>query len=153
QEDKLVSPDAAIDAARDALKTHLKPDAKSTRRRPTHIKRCLKPLLQQRSDLVFIGRLLLVRPVRHLVRGVLFERDKHSVRLRAYLKPLYETQGFGDEISFGYARRIHDLPVWDPHFEPLLMETLADILDEIGPVTTLAELAPMMSGSVWVDQA
>jgi hypothetical protein len=39
QEDKLISPGAAIDAARDAVKPHLKSDAKSTRARPTHIKR------------------------------------------------------------------------------------------------------------------
>lgn len=154
QEDRLVGPDAAIDAARDALKARVKPDAKSTRARPSHIKRYLKPLLQQRSDLVLIGQLLLVRPVRHLIRGVLFERpNKHSVRLRAYLKPLYETQGFGEEIRVGYVRRSHNLPVRAPHFEPLLLETLADIFDEIGPVTTLADLAPMLSGTMWVDQA
>jgi hypothetical protein len=154
QEDRLLSAGEAIDAARDILKTNLKPDAKPMGTGPAHIKRYLKPLLQQRSDLVLIGRLLLVRPVRHLMRGVLFDRaHKGCFRLWTYLKPLYETQGFGDEIRYGYARRIHDLSVREPHFEPLLMETLADILDEIGPITTLADLAPMLSGTMWVDQA
>ena len=54
-------------------------DAKHPGTRPADLKRYLKPLLKQRSDLVLIGRLLIIRPVRHIVRGVFFGRtsDKY----------------------------------------------------------------------------
>jgi hypothetical protein len=71
-ENKLLSPDQAIALARQYLQDVLKPQDGPKRKRPPDLKRCLKPLLQQRSDLVLIGRLLVIRPVRHVVRGALF---------------------------------------------------------------------------------
>src|SRR5438876_878009 len=66
QEGRLLSVDEAIALARDALQSTLKPeDLRRRRNRPADIKRYLKPLLQQRSDLVLIGPLLVIRPVRH----------------------------------------------------------------------------------------
>ena len=69
-EDKLLSADDAITLARKNLRELIKPeDAKHPGTRPADLKRYLKPLLKQRSDLVLIGRLLIIRPVRHIVRG------------------------------------------------------------------------------------
>ena len=61
-------------------------DAKHPGTRPADLKRYLKPLLKQRSDLVLIGRLLLIRPVRHIVRGVFFDRtsDKYQFEIVRY---------------------------------------------------------------------
>ena len=67
-------------------------DAKHPGTRPADLKRYLKPLLKQRSDLVLIGRLLLIRPVRHIVRGVFFARtgDKYKFEIVRYIRPLFE---------------------------------------------------------------
>jgi hypothetical protein len=106
---------------------------------PADLKRYLQPLLQERDDLVLIGRLLLIRPVRHLLRGAMFERtsDKYSFRLRWYVQPLcdpYGGLGYGDYFD------TNACPVWQPHFEPLLMDTLAeDVFSRVGPMTTLGD--------------
>ena len=49
--------------------------------RPSDIKRYLKPLLQQRSDLVLVGRRLIIRPVRHLLRGAFLDRTSDKYRV------------------------------------------------------------------------
>ena len=92
-EDKLLSADDAIAVARKNLQELVKPeDAKHPGTRPADLKRYLKPLLKQRSDLVLIGRLLLIRPVRHIIRGVFFDRtsDKYLFKIRLILRLLLE---------------------------------------------------------------
>ena len=107
--------------------------------RPADIKRYLKPLLELRSDLVVVGRLL-IRPVRHLLRGALFERtsDKYRFGVRPYIQPVFRSPkgcGYGDLI-FGRWE------VWQPHFVPLLMDCLAtEAFDRWAPVITLDGLA------------
>jgi hypothetical protein len=69
-EGELLSVDEAIALARRNLETLLKPEpGPRLGTRPADLKRFLKPLLKQRSDLVLMGRLLIIRPVRHLLRG------------------------------------------------------------------------------------
>jgi len=83
-EDKLLTPDEAIALARKQLESVLKPEAIKRRgTRPADIRRYLKPLLEQRPDLVLIGRMLLIRPVRHILRGAFLDRtgDKYSFRI------------------------------------------------------------------------
>ena len=67
---------------------------------PSDIKRYLRPLLQERDDLVLIGRLAFTRPVRHLIRGAFFDRtgDRIHLGLERSVKPLYHAP---DEINFG----------------------------------------------------
>ena len=56
----------AVERAREILKTVLPPQKKLLRKppsnRPSDIKRYLKPLLQERDDLVLVGRLLFHPP-------------------------------------------------------------------------------------------
>ena len=95
-EDKLLSADDAIALARRNLQELMKPeDVKHPGTRPADLKRYLKPLLKQRSDLVLIGRLLLIRPVRHIVRGVFFDRtsDKYLFKLHVIVRLLVEPGG------------------------------------------------------------
>jgi len=110
--------------------------------RPADIKRYLKPLLEQRSDLVLIGRLLLIRPIRHLLRGAVFEPsgDKYSFRLW----PLIKLLGRDSSEGFGYADPVHEghWKVWRPHFQPLLLDSLAeDVFARLGRLTTMSDLA------------
>lgn len=141
-EDRLLSPDEAIALARETLSTVLKPED-SLRRgtRPADLKRYLKSLLKQRSDLVLIDRMLLIRPVRHILRGVFLDRtgDKYHFRMWPYLNSLWHPNPGLD--TFRYLDP-HLWYVWQPHFETLLIDTLGqDIFAPFGAVTNLEEFA------------
>jgi hypothetical protein len=139
-EDLLLTPDEAVAFARKHLES-VKPQPAGRGTRPADIKRYLKPLLQLRRDLVLVGRLLVIRPVRHLLRGAFLDRtsDRYRFRVWRYIQPLYD----GSQ-RFDYGDHIHDAAwhVWQPHFESLLIDCLAeDIFDNLGPITTLQEFA------------
>ncbi len=141
-EDRLLSAEDAIAVARQNLQVLPKPDDAKRRpgTRPADLKRYLKPLLQQRSDLVLIGRLLIIRPVRHLLRGVFFDRtsDKYRFRVLRCVKPLFSVE---DAFRFNFCTEIHPpaWTVWEPHFEALLFDALAeDVFQRVGKVTSLA---------------
>jgi hypothetical protein len=69
-EGRLLSADEAIALVRQNLQVLIKPEErKRPGTRPADLKRYLKPLLKLRPDLMLIGRLLIIRPVRHLLRG------------------------------------------------------------------------------------
>ena len=38
------------------------------------VRRALKPLLEQRADLALVGRILVIKPIRHILRGVYIDR-------------------------------------------------------------------------------
>jgi hypothetical protein len=104
-EDKLLSIEDATLVARRSLETLVNRDEPARLgTRPADIKRYLKPLLKQRSDLVLIGRLLIIRPVRHLLRGVFFDRtsDKYQFQISRCITPLFPV-----EEGAGYDEDIH----------------------------------------------
>jgi hypothetical protein len=137
-EDKLLSADDAIAIARKNLQEVVKPEvARHPGTRPADIKRYLKPLLKQRSDLVLIDRLLIIRPVRHIVRGVFFDRtsDKYQFRVHRYVQPLWldNWRHFRAQVHRGA-----DWHVWGPYFKPFLFDVLAeDVFAQLGTLTTL----------------
>jgi hypothetical protein len=139
-EGKLLAVDDAVALAKRNLATLAEPKpAARMGTRPADIKRYLKPLLKQRSDLVLIGRLLIIRPVRHLLRGVFFDRtsDKYKFRVSRYIRPLFPV----DE-GCSYNRDIHRVSwqVWQPHFKELLSDALAeDIFEEVAQIRSLAD--------------
>jgi hypothetical protein len=140
-----LSVDQAIEQARKTLNLVKPPDPRYGTR-PADIRRYLKPLLELRSDLMVVGRMLLIRPVRHLLRGALFERtsDKYRFEVRQYIQPVFGLPngcGHGDCIVGWWE-------VWQPHFVPLLMDCLAtEAFDRWAPVTTLDELATKVIAS------
>jgi hypothetical protein len=142
-EGRLLSPDDAIALARQNLQVLTKPqEPKRPGTRPADLKRYLKPLLKLRPDLMLIGRLLIIRPVRHLLRGAFFDRtsDKYQFRVYRYLTPLFAFEG---NVGVGFLTDVHPVRwhVWEPHFEPLLFDALAeDIFDWAGKITTLEGL-------------
>jgi hypothetical protein len=139
-EDKLLSADDAIAVARKNLQELVKPeDTKDPGTRPADLKRYLKPLLKQRSDLVLIGRLLVIRPVRHIVRGVFFDRtsDKYQFKLWLILRLLVEPgdrEFLRGEIDIGRCR------VWDPEFPALLFHVLEQVFSELATLESLADV-------------
>ena len=142
-EDNLMSATDAIKMARKALGDSTKPKGeKLPGTRPADIKRYLKPLLELRNDLVLIDRRLLIRPVRHVLRGAFLDRtsDKYSFRIWRYIKPLFSGNGSG----LGYGGDIHGSlsHVWQPHFQPFLLDVLqADIFEPMQKLTTLSGFA------------
>jgi len=135
-EDGSLSVAQAIEQAKGTLDS-VKPLDPRYGTRPADIKRYLKPLLELRSDLVVVGRRLLIRPVRHLLRGAFFDRtsDKYRFSITGYVQPLYgHPNSLGCDTSFDHAPS----ETWQPHFVPQLFDSLAtDIFPRWGPVTTL----------------
>jgi hypothetical protein len=139
QENRLLSIDDAIAVATKYLATVPQPK-KVRRRRPrgrSTLEQILAPLLAKRSDLALVGKLLLIRPVRHLARGAVFRWFDRKRELNAYplLWPLYEAP---------YYIRFHDAvfsgSVYDPGFEPELFDRLAgDLFAHMGKVAALDE--------------
>jgi hypothetical protein len=146
-EARLLSPDEAIALARETLRTTLKPESTPRRgTRPADIKRYLKPLLKQRSDLMVTDRMLLIRPVRHFLRGAFFDRtsDKYKFQILPYLKPLWSPSWRLEILG-----SIYGTAVWHPHFEPVLNDTLQrDIFTPLGTITTHDDLVGALADKV-----
>jgi hypothetical protein len=150
-EDRLLSVDDAIAVARKNLQELVKPeDAKHPGTRPADLKRYLKPLLKQRSDLVLIGRLLVIRPVRHIIRGVFFDRtsDKYQFKLWLIVRLLVEP---GDHELLRCAIDIDQCSVWDPEFPALLFHVLEqDVFSKVATLDSLADVERDMGlGDEW----
>ena len=138
-----LSPDQAIALAREYLQQVLKPES-GPQRKVRDLKHYLKPLLQQRSDLVLIGRLLVIRPVRHIVRGALFEKMSadYPSRFWRFMCPLFRASEHKIQRA--------SLCVWEPHFEPLLMDVLAnEIFDSVGQITSIDDFVADCSELHW----
>lgn len=149
QEAKLLSADEAIALARETLQTTLQPDDTQRRgTRPADIRRYLKSLLKQRSDLVLIGRLLIIRPVRHVLRGVFLDRrGKDSILTFTCMNLLCQPFGI---TGYGPDAWASTLDVWQPHFEPLLLDTLAEeIFEQVGKITSLDDYAAQLPDRDW----
>lgn len=108
--------------------------------RTSDIKRYLKSLLKQRSDLTLAGRFLVIRPVRHLLRGALLDRtsDKYRFNVYRYIAPLYDAES----LEYSTSLNGPDFYVWKPHFEPMLIDRLAEgVFEQAGRLTTLSDFA------------
>ncbi|MDQ2079378.1 hypothetical protein RA307_04220 [Xanthobacteraceae bacterium Astr-EGSB] len=144
-EDRLLTVDEAVAVARKNLVSVLKPDApKHPGTRPADIRRYLKPLLRLRPDLVLCGRRLLVRPVRHIMRGAFLDRtsDKYAFNIVRHINPMC-----GGQNSLGFGGAPYELiwKVWQPYFLPLLFDTLAeDVFNLVGKVTNLSGYADLL---------
>jgi hypothetical protein len=139
EEDRLQTVDEAIEAARATLGALTKPTEKKPPRAATaYLRNLLKPLLKQRSDLMLVGRMLTIRPIRHLLRGAFFDSTLDMFFISAHVNPVYlPLQDIGNQD------RIHGLPeIWQPYFEPMLMDALRDdVFPRVAPVTNLLEYA------------
>ena len=90
-----VPPEDAIAAARQYFEAVAKPPDEEPEACPAEIERHLRPLLDQRRDLVLIGGRLIIRPVRHLLRGALLDRTSgmYDFRIWEYIEALHDPAG------------------------------------------------------------
>ena len=136
-ENRLLTVDDAIEVARKNLDALPKPPKARSPRGPTVLKRMLAPLLAKRSDLALVGHhLLLIRPVRHLIRGAEF-RWHHGGRVCSacpYLRPLYQpNELFLENAAFSGA--IHGAD-----FAPMLFDRLAaEVFPVLGAIATIED--------------
>jgi hypothetical protein len=153
QDARLLSADEAVELARRTLQAAL--ERRRPRRpaaRPADLKRYLKALLKERSDLVLVDRALVIRPVRHIVRGVMFGRT--GDRFQFAIGPLVQALCYADDYPGpGWQGNIVGRAfeaVWQPLFEPVLTEALArHVFDRIGQITTLGDLAAYRFDDRW----
>jgi hypothetical protein len=146
---EILSADEAATWATQHVREAAPPARRGGGTRPADIKRYLNALLKLRSDLVLVDRLLVIRPVRHIVRGVMLDRtgSKYCFRIHRYLQHLAGGIAYGTD-RFG----LRWWDVWQPYFEPALMDVLAeDVFESIGRRTTLAEVG--RDGAGWDDVA
>lgn len=130
-EDRLLSVDEAAEVARRTIAAIPPPAPKKPRARQADIKRYLKPLLELRSDLHLAGRLLVIRPTRHLLRGAWFESslDPLSFYLNWFVQPL----GGGPWLR----DRVGSLDVDHPQFLPLFHHCLRNVFERVARFATL----------------
>jgi hypothetical protein len=134
--------ETALTWARHELESTRQKIARPTTRQ-RDIRRYLKSLLKQRGDLALVGRFLFIRAVRHVLRYAYFAptSDRYEFHVLRQCTPLFSRGGSTrhqvDHLKF---------EVWQPHFESMLIDSLArDVFDEIGKITTLPDLAGMQS--------
>jgi hypothetical protein len=149
-EDKLLSVDDAIALARKSVSELPEPPRHRRPRGPTMLKRILAPLLAKRSDLVLAPSLLLVRPVRHLMRGGEFEWTDHGTKctVRPFIRPLYQPSPiFLNDAVF-------DESVENPDFEAMLFDRLAiEVFEPLGHISTIEDLIESKWGKqLWSKQ-
>jgi hypothetical protein len=135
-ENKLLSVDGAIEVARKNLKDLPKPARTGKPRGPTVLKRILAPLLEKRRDLVLVNALLIIRPVRHLIRGAHIRWHDPSMRytISPHIRPLYQP----GELFLEYA--IADIPIDDPDAPAMLFARLAEeIFEPLGQIATIED--------------
>ena len=117
---------------------------------PTALKRMLAPLLTKRSDLVLAHRLLLIRPVRHLMRGAEFEWSDHGTKCstRPFIRPLYQpSRVFLNDAVFSES-------VENPDFEPMLFDRLAaEVFEPLGKISTIEDFIESNWGKrLWLSR-
>ena len=137
--------------AKKSLKGLSEPPKQRNLRGPTALKRMLKPLLALRSDLVLAPSLLLIRPVRHLMRGAEFEWSDRGTTcsVRPFIRPLYQpSRVFLNDAVFSGS-------VESPDFEPMLFDRLAvEVFEPLGKVSTIEDFIGSEWGKrLWLEEA
>jgi hypothetical protein len=135
-ENRLLSADEAVEVARKNLKELPEPPKQRTPRGPATLERMMAPLLAKRSDLVLAGHLLLIRPVRHLIRGAVFQWSNSGMECtaRPYLRPLYQPgQLFQTDAVLSMDMR-------HPDFAPMLFDRLAvEVFEPLGKIASIED--------------
>lgn len=136
-----------LDAAAGLARRHLASLPPSRAPRPRlGLKRLLRPLLDLRPDLALFGNRLVVRPVRHLLRGALFGRGDNDGEFRVWrtIEPLY-----GEDEPNDFRTAIAGPWNFSHGFvQPLLLEVLAEeIFPTLAETTTLADFVQDIEGA------
>ena len=113
------------------------------------VRKLVKPLLARRPDLILVGRMIVVAPVRHVLRAVYIDRTGEAARFKPRWVVLHLFQVYRD-ISFNLGGEIYkprsttwhdDYPtLWwndDPETPTVLAEAVENILTKLEPLGEL----------------
>lgn len=95
-------------------------------------------MLESDPALVLVGRELILRPVRHLVRAIVIDRTSITYRsnVRYYLAPLF----FAPPGGFSWGREMQPSRNDDPSFQAELEHECRGVISELlAPVETIAD--------------
>jgi hypothetical protein len=140
-------------------KEHLaavKPPDKRPSTSAAQVKRALKPLLDRHQDLALVGRWLIVKPVHHVVRGVLIDQTSSAdvfsprwavMHLCEVRRSIFLNWGNPDMEPQLFRRSKRGQWLWsDPDVIRDLHETIEqDALPKLRSITTLADLMDQLS--------
>jgi hypothetical protein len=149
-EDKLLSVDEAIALAKKNIAVLPQPSKERKPRGRTVLRRMLAPLIAKRGDLALARDLLVICPVRHLIRGAEFQWRDHETRCSAhpYIRPLYQrsTLFLGDAVF--------EADIDNPDFAPMLLDRLAvEVFEPLGKIATIEDFIDSSWGKrLWTDQ-
>ena len=107
------------------------------------VNRWLRPVLQQRSDLIVRKRVLVVRPVRHVLRWIYFNGaswDKNHPKPYWYIDflpspPFWRGRPWFDEIWVGYTSDID----FETSLNASVLQTLTRRLDQVPSIEALLD--------------
>jgi hypothetical protein len=71
------------------------------------VKQAVRPLLDRNPDLALVGRLILIKPVNHLLRGVYFARsaDPNAFTPTWLVVPMFR---YGADVVFNWGKRLYN---------------------------------------------
>lgn len=103
------------------------------------VKKWTRPLMAADSRLTLIGRNLVLRPVRHLVRGVFVDQtsDPFRSRLLVYAKPLFAIPSEG--TGFMWSRRESTFRLDEERFESDFLEICRRGFDDLSRIETIGD--------------
>ena len=92
------------------------------------VKKAVQPLLQRNPDLALVGRMVVIKPVRHILRGIFIDR---SLDADLFVPTWFVMFMFklNESITFSWGDRIyHPTPgrwdINDPQASPLMCEEI-----------------------------
>lgn len=106
------------------------------------IKRLVKPLLQRHGELALIGRWIILKPVHHVVRGIVIDSTWEAKRFRptwAVVDLVEPLESFPLNWGQQFAHPTHKSWKWDdPTIQEALVEALEqEVLPLLRPIETL----------------
>ncbi|HET7805909.1 MAG TPA: hypothetical protein VFL53_16855 [Pseudolabrys sp.] len=115
------------------------------------VKQVVRPLLQQNSDLALVGRLVVVKPVHHILRGIYIDRSSDPLLFMPTWAVIFlfePCQGF----SYNWGRRLYrPLPgpgAWDisnPTTSAAMSEEIQRVLPLLRPIQTIDDFVGFTS--------
>jgi hypothetical protein len=105
------------------------------------IRRLLLPLVERHDDLVLKGQWLMLKPVRHVLRGVLIDRTGEARRFRSYWAVLHLCEPH-DTFPFTWGNRIYGSGHWEWEASTLQEELFQAIEQQaLPPLRAIQSLA------------
>jgi hypothetical protein len=112
----------------------------------------MRPLLQRHSDLVMVGPWIMIKPVRHVLRGIILDRTGEAIRFRPTWAIIFLCEP-KDSFSLNWGALLSNRSpkpgLWE-WSDPSLQETLYAVIEQealplLRPIETLDDFAAFTS--------